>query len=634
MKILGNLKFYYQWGTALCMCAPFILTACTNHLSEKEEYVNDGKIPFKFVADINAPANVRMQNNAFEEGDEVGVFASANSMTLKEERYMDNIRFKRSPEGEFCSAEPVYFPDDGSTLSFISYYPYQETGITAGESSMKVSVESEQNLAENYAHSDFLVATLKNQHATKETLSLSYKHKMFRLNIAIAPGEGENAEELCAANPQLSVDGFYTEAVYDFMEDSYSHHSEDNSILPTGTWEVQEGRLVGKSAILIPQGITAGYQYISLKVSGKTYRCTIPNNLNLQSGKQGELEITFVTVEDILVGKIKGEIEDWEEGDKAETDSEVMREYVNVATLDFGQSNVYKVISGRQQVAEICKEYIVAPEVSSQAIVAYPIKDGRADLTKGIVIQLIGQSGNVHGGQVSWDTENHSLTYTPGTDKLRNCVYVLADGQVTSTISIEDELLPLSPVADVLTDRRGATENQYPIVKIGTQYWLRDNLKTALYTDGTEIPHLDNIEENTTGYLLPESGNYFYTANVATSDILLPEGWRMPTWNDWNLLNTYIQEDASVLKAGTWKPIKDQPLEKATNMSGFNAQPVGMWWVDGKFADYEYKYVGYWTLDDTGNLAEKSCMLSSGSDEIRQGTAGNDRACSVRLLRK
>ena len=107
MKIPGNFKSHYQWEIVLCLCLPFVLTACVNHFSEEEGYGNDEKIPLKFIADISALSNIRMQNNAFEEGDEVGVFALTNSSTLREERYVDNMKFKRSAKGEFCPEEIV-----------------------------------------------------------------------------------------------------------------------------------------------------------------------------------------------------------------------------------------------------------------------------------------------------------------------------------------------------------------------------------------------------------------------------------------------------------------------------------------------------------------------------------------------
>ena len=67
------------------------------------------------------------------------------------------------------------------------------------------------------------------------------------------------------------------------------------------------------------------------------------------------------------------------------------------------------------QVAEICKEYLVTSEFSSQAIVAYPMKkDGSVDLSQGVVAQLLEKSGKVNGGSVSWNMEDYSLAYVDG----------------------------------------------------------------------------------------------------------------------------------------------------------------------------------------------------------------------------
>lgn len=52
--------------------------------------------------------------------------------------------------------------------------------------------------------------------ASIDAIPLTYNHKFFRLKIAIVPGEGGNVEDLLAADPHLSVSGFYTKAIYDF----------------------------------------------------------------------------------------------------------------------------------------------------------------------------------------------------------------------------------------------------------------------------------------------------------------------------------------------------------------------------------------------------------------------------------
>lgn len=126
--------------------------------------------------------------------------------------------------------------------------------------------------------------------------------------------EGEELQGILDADPKLSVCGFYTKAVYDFQKETYSAFSNEKSITPAGKWEIQGDRLSGKEVILIPQETTLGYQYIVLDVGGKIYTSPLPSSLQLQSGKQSELAISFIPTEDVLISKVEGEINSWEDG--------------------------------------------------------------------------------------------------------------------------------------------------------------------------------------------------------------------------------------------------------------------------------------------------------------------------------
>lgn len=632
------MKVFNTMGKGVvCVLSSVLIFSCVNHITEEDELVNDGNIQLKIAGNIHEVTNTRVIGNNFEEGDEIGLFALAGSTTMKEERYADNLHLVRSSGGDFIADESVYYPDDGVTLNLISYYPYQEKGIPMGESAMQVAVEADQTNAEKYSHSDFLVASRENVLASKEAVALTYNHRFFRMKIALTPGEGENIENMLAASPQLSVNGFYTKTIYDFQKDSYSGYSDESGIIPAGEWKIENGKLVGKELILIPQETTAGYQYITLQIGGKEYTSLLPSTLKLLSGKQRELVITFVTAEDILMSKVSGEIEDWEGTETDQTESEILHEYIDISKLTFDHSDVYKVLSAGKQVAEICKEYLVTPELSSQAIVAYPMKaDHTVDLSKGLVVKLLGQDGKVHGGTVSWNLEDHTLAYTSGTLVARSRIYILADGHIALSISEGDHAMSVLALNDVVRDVRGGTIHNYPIVKIGTQYWMKSNLEASLYADGKEIPQLDKMSEGASGYLLSANKkNYFYSFDVVNSNNLFFEGWGLPDWTDWNLLKTYINSDASLLKAGTWKAAaKDEGAVAgpATNLTGFNALPVGMY--SGIYqSDYEGKYVFYWTMPNADEEV-KVLVLQGDSNEIKESKIASDRAFAIRCIRK
>ncbi|MBK9292325.1 MAG: fibrobacter succinogenes major paralogous domain-containing protein [Bacteroidetes bacterium] len=106
------------------------------------------------------------------------------------------------------------------------------------------------------------------------------------------------------------------------------------------------------------------------------------------------------------------------------------------------------------------------------------------------------------------------------------------------------------PNMPTVTDADG---NTYTTVRIGTQCWMGENLRTTKYRNGTNIQHpgADNSawSSNTTGayawYNNDESWKDLYGAlynwyAVSNANQLCPEGWRVPTDNDWYALTDYI----------------------------------------------------------------------------------------------
>ena len=94
--------------------------------------------------------------------------------------------------------------------------------------------------------------------------------------------------------------------------------------------------------------------------------------------------------------------------------------------------------------------------------------------------------------------------------------------------------------------------NVYKTVKIGTQIWMAENLKTSKYNDGTNIPLVTDgnswINLSTSGYCWYNNdigskehlngGLYnWYTINTGK---LCPIGWHVPSDTEWNTLITYL----------------------------------------------------------------------------------------------
>ena len=141
------------------------------------------------------------------------------------------------------------------------------------------------------------------------------------------------------------------------------------------------------------------------------------------------------------------------------------------------------------------------------------------------------------------------------------------------------------PIDNTITDSDG---NTYSTVQIGTQTWMKENLKTKKYSDGSLIT---NAVDNTTWGNQTSGAYCWYNNDEATnknsygalynyyavidSRNLCPTGWHVPSKDEWTDLGNYLGETAGgkLKEVGTahWTT----PNTGADNLSGFTALPGG-----------------------------------------------------------
>jgi uncharacterized protein (TIGR02145 family) len=137
--------------------------------------------------------------------------------------------------------------------------------------------------------------------------------------------------------------------------------------------------------------------------------------------------------------------------------------------------------------------------------------------------------------------------------------------------------------------------NVYKTVTIGTQVWMAEDLRTTRFNDGTAIPAVTDYDAwaslTTPAYSwynndsLNNHGSGLYNWYAIATNKLCPEGWHVPTNEEWTLLGNYFGDAGAaggeLKEAGTahWK----DPNEGATNSSGFTALPGGYRSYNGSF---------------------------------------------------
>lgn len=611
---------------------PLLFTiSCVNEISEDPVDI-PGEIPIRLSTQILCN-HTRAINNEFQEKDAIGLYVLTQLSTINQKRYIDNMRFTCSQATGFEPEETIYYPKGDGKCDFISYYPFQETGINQDQSIMQVQIHTDQSSVSKHSLSDFMIATNSDITPSQNMVSMEYKHKLCKLKITIKPAPGEDIDELLNDNPSLSLNGFHSDASYDFLTDRFEPSGQTISVTPHGEWKIENNALTGKEVILIPEKIESDNHYINIDINGKSYSCPFPDNFQLASEKNCSIAIIYKSSEGIQINNFDHSITDWTEGNSGETTAQETSGVIHLSALKFSKSNVYKAINEGTQVAEICKEYLLADNIDAQAIVVYPVLNGATDLNNGTVICLLDEPASIHGGKVSWDKVNNALDYTPGEQNIINDFYIAEDKSIS--ISKPENPLLIRLQEDVLTDIRSTETKSYPIVKIGTQYWIGRSLEATRYTDGSSINEIKDYQMNLPGYFT-YNNKYFYTYPAIETGYLSTIGWKIPNQKEWDSLKDYLKNRASNLKSGSWKLIEKGDNYDALNKSYFNGIPEGYFINYEKTKGYAMKDagVGYWVSQNKSDPETKGGVyLLNTNDEIREGTTA-DRAISVRCIRK
>jgi len=147
---------------------------------------------------------------------------------------------------------------------------------------------------------------------------------------------------------------------------------------------------------------------------------------------------------------------------------------------------------------------------------------------------------------------------------------------------------------------------EYDSVQVGVQVWMSRNLDVSCFRNGEEIPearsaeewrraaeegcpawcYYDNDPENGKIY-----GKLYNWYAVVDPRGLAPEGWRIPTVRDFEVLKEYIGGswiDADALIYSEWYP--------TTNTTGFRAMLGGFRLWNGEFGMMGEK-VDFWAID-------------------------------------
>lgn len=583
-------------------CISFLMISCVNSISDESETAESGDVPIRLAATMEGGAFTRMTDTAFEEGDRAGLFATTPTGALDGKRYIDNAVTEYQSDGMLLSIQPLFYPENDVPIDFFCYYPYRREGIPKGEKVLTVSVPADQSSDEAWDSARFLTATAKQVTATDETLNLDFRYRLSKVVIRLKPTGSLTADALLNANPAVIGTSFLTKGDYNPADHSFANLSEPSDIVPHGEWKKSAAgdMLIGKEIVVMPQEIGALDRNIAIELGGKIYREDIEQK-TLRGGDKCTITITLSPSDSNLIGGITVSISDWNDVGEAGSETTDSHDAIHTAIFSFRKSNVYRACHEGEVVAEVWQECLIDDTQAWQAVTAYPMTaDGECDLKNGLLLKIDEASGMKCGGRLSWNDDGLGYTYTEGTELgAVDVFYVAADGSLT--LESSDNTRPVTLNCYTYLDCRDRQLTEYPLTKIGTQIWMAKNLCAISYADGTALERQTLLGYTGCYYKVESKEVYFYNGETLMAGEMAPDGWQIATEEEWAQLKSYIRNNVSLLKAGTWsqRVDKDKEVAPVSDLTNFHAYPVGIWMDAGQLCIDEM--VVYWSWNAAEN---------------------------------
>ncbi len=231
----------------------------------------------------------------------------------------------------------------------------------------------------------------------------------------------------------------------------------------------------------------------------------------------------------------------------------------------------------------------------------------------------------------------------------QSTMQIYKGGKVSKTINLNEidsvnfTSCDNQPNCGILYDYDG---NVYSTITIGTQCWMKENLRVTHYNNGESIPNItDNTDwsNQTTGAFCNYNnevnkvsvyGRLYNWYAVFDSRKICPAGWRMPSDAEWLILINYVGgNDVAGGKLKSASDLWQSPNKGATNESGFTALPAGSRSYGGGLFDNLGKDAYFWSNSEQNSTVGLGCDLYYSTAFAVRGTYYKPAAFSVRCLK-
>lgn len=188
----------------------------------------------------------------------------------------------------------------------------------------------------------------------------------------------------------------------------------------------------------------------------------------------------------------------------------------------------------------------------------------------------------------------------------------------------------------------------YETIVLGNgQEWMAENLRTGIYANGEPIP---NYTDDVQWWNPASTGAWCYYENdiqngnlygrlynwhaVADTRNVCPNGWHVPTDEEWTELEDYLggRGVAGGKMKSTGTSQWESPNEGATNESDFSGLPGGGRYDGGSFLQIG-RFGIWWTSSEFNSVAAWSRDLSYMNNDSYRFSSGKNKGQCIRCIK-
>lgn len=241
----------------------------------------------------------RVAGNAFESGDQVGLFITQQDKALEVAGNYVNNAVLSFDGTQWTPERTIYW--DGGSYDIYAYYPQIEAIPSVDNLPFNIAID--QQADGGYEKSDFLWASTPGATASDTPVSLQFSHRMSRLLIQLVKGEDYEGE--LPDNAEVYIHNTVPEATIDLSVGVVTRN-------PYGTTQSLRAQSLGNhryAAIVVPQRLDNRQPLVEVVMQGVSY--LYESKFVFRQGIQHNVQLVVSKNPEQIKIEIGGELEDW-----------------------------------------------------------------------------------------------------------------------------------------------------------------------------------------------------------------------------------------------------------------------------------------------------------------------------------